>query len=143
MILNFIKKCLTFQTREDLPFNYCLDSSTNYLKSTSIDIDPYPVHIATGSNVTITLNFDLLKALEAGSKVDLLFRLKGTLQLEFPCIEVDGFSLPIGSCTYEITDLLNVFQLCPEHCPDGQENTLPLNPGQYKGKPNSPLKLTS
>ena len=40
----------------------------------------------------------------------------------------------LGSCNYDVTNFVPSLKFCPEHCPPGQENTLPLKPGHYQGK---------
>ena len=40
----------------------------------------------------------------------------------------------LGSCKYEVTNFVPSLKFCPEHCPPGQEATLPLKPGHYQGK---------
>jgi hypothetical protein len=50
-----------------------------------------------------------------------------------------GADIPIGSCTYDGSMILQLANLCPEHCPEGQVSDLPLNPGTYGG--NKKLKL--
>jgi len=44
-----------------------------------------------------------------------------------------GGDVPIGSCTYDGAFILQLAQVCPEHCPEGQASDLPLNPGHYGG----------
>ena len=44
-----------------------------------------------------------------------------------------GIELPIGSCEYDGSQLLQILQICPDFCPEGQVSDLPLNPGTYGG----------
>jgi hypothetical protein len=65
--------------------------------------------------------------------VELKAKKLGLIDLPIPCVEVEG--LHIGSCTYQLQDLLDEFAefLCPDWFPEGQDCTLPLNPGTYSG----------
>jgi hypothetical protein len=116
-----------------LALDYCLASSTDFLGAVSIDVTPYPVHVATGSSLTITANIELIKAIEVGSKVSLKLKKLGLLPLDIPCLQLGDLPVPLGSCEYDGALLLSILTVCPEHCPAGQENALPLNPGIYGG----------
>merc|ERR1712156_798757 len=57
--------------------------------------------------------------------------------MEIPCAKLPGLDLPVGSCTYQLEDLLSSAEntiICDQLLPDGQECGLPLNPGHYGGK---------
>jgi len=116
-----------------LALDYCLASSTDFLGPVAIDVTPYPAHVATGSSLTITANIELIKAIEAGSKVSLKLTKLGLIPIDIPCLQIGDLPVPIGSCEYEGALLLSILDVCPEHCPAGQENALPFNPGNYGG----------
>jgi len=106
----------------------------DYLGAATVDVTPYPIHVASGTTLTITANIDVIKAIEVGSVVSLKLTLKGIVDIPIPCLELGDLALPIGSCEYDGEILLNTVSICPDHCPPGQENSLPLNPGNFGGK---------
>merc|ERR1712083_199082 len=56
---------------------------------------------------------------------------EGLIPIPIPCLPIGDIS--IGSCTYDGDELLASASdfLCPTYVPEGQECSLPLNPGSY------------
>merc|ERR1711953_1419817 len=94
----------------------CLEGTENYVEDISVNIQPWPVHVATGA----TLSID-------GSELKLDLSLVTALgNLPIPCLPIDG--LEIGSCTYPIQRLLDDAQalgVCELFLPEGQDCSLP------------------
>ena len=58
------------------------------------DVQPFPVEVKTGGNVTITASMSLTATVPAGAKVALNVTKEGIVDLPLPCIPFLG---PIGS----------------------------------------------
>ena len=70
-----------------VPIEFCKDGSEAYLPSVSVDVNPYPPPVVTGSHIDIVANIELAKAIEAGSKLELKMKY-GALELPIPCLDV-------------------------------------------------------
>merc|ERR1712112_156644 len=100
--------------------------------SLTASVDPFPVVIATGETITISVSIDLTEEVPVGSQVSLKIKREGLIDIPFPCLTIDD--LQIGSCDYDGADLI-----CTDCFPEGQACALPLGPGMYGGDP--PLVL--
>jgi hypothetical protein len=79
--------------KQEIPYEFCNDGSADFVGAATVDVNPYPIHIVSGSHIDITANIDILKAIEAGSKIDLKLKLQGALfDIPIPCLEVRGHS---------------------------------------------------
>merc|ERR1719427_1269578 len=103
-------------------------------------VEPFPVVIATGETISLSVQLTLNEPVPVGAQVSLKIKKEGVIPIPFPCLEIDG--LHLGSCTYDGDHLLELAAegLCPDYFPEGQECKLPLNPGVYGG--GDPIVLT-
>ena len=60
----------------------------------AIDVQPFPVEVKTGGNVTISATLSLATTVPAGAKVALNITKEGLVDLPFPCHSI---LLPFGS----------------------------------------------
>merc|ERR1711953_889252 len=118
---------------DQLEYGFCEGADTSLGSIDAVDVQPFPVEVKTGGNVTISATLSLATTVPAGAKVALNITKEGIVDLPFPCSPI----FPIGSCEYEADDLLDKFSdiLCPAHVPEGQTCATPLNPGTYGGDP--------
>eukprot|EP00093_Oithona_nana_P009909 09909.XXX_599589_598912_1 [CDS] Oithona nana genome sequencing. len=111
----------------------CLEGTENFVENISVNIQPWPVHVATGATLSIDGGLTILDAIVEGSQLKLDLSLVTALgNLPIPCLPIDG--LEIGSCTYPIQRLLDdalELGVCELFLPEGQDCSLPLNPGSY------------
>ncbi len=67
----------------------CLDGTENWFKGISLNVVPWPVHIAQGATISLDGQIELLKTINAGSKLKLDLKLKSAIgNLPIPCIPV-------------------------------------------------------
>ena len=57
------------------------------MPSVTVDVNPYPPKVETGSHIDIVADIELAKAIEAGSKLELKLKY-GALGLPIPCLDV-------------------------------------------------------
>merc|ERR1712106_903161 len=96
-----------------------------------ISVEPFPLVIATGESLTLSVAVTLNEPVPVGATVDLKMGKEGLVPI--PIIPIGDIS--IGSCHYNGDDLLASASdfLCPTYVPEGQECMLPLGPGSYGG----------
>jgi len=76
------------KTDTNFPTDFCSSSSSDYLSKVLIDVDPYPIHLVHGENITTVINIDLIKSITTGSKLKLKLKRLGFIDIEIPCIKV-------------------------------------------------------
>merc|ERR1712227_288205 len=96
-----------------------------------------PLSLHTGASIKILAQLTLNEPVPEGATLSLNLKKEGLIPLPIPCLEING--LHIGSCTYDAGELIARPEICeflvPDHVPEGQGCTLPLNPGVYGGEP--------
>ena len=92
--------------KEVLPYEFCNDQSTDWVGAATVDVTPYPIHIADGAHIEITANIDIIKALEAGSTIDLKLKKLGAIDIPIPCLDV---SLELGRFQYSSINISHSF----------------------------------
>merc|ERR1712215_264868 len=124
---------------DQLEYGFC-DGSAEPGTIDNASVEPFPIVLATGETITLSVQLTLNEPVPVGAQVSLKIKKEGLIDVPFPCLEIDG--LHIGSCDYDGDHLLELGAdgLCPDYFPDGQECKLPLNPGVYGG--GDPLVLT-
>eukprot|EP00092_Neocalanus_flemingeri_P034340 GFUD01037347.1.p1 GENE.GFUD01037347.1~~GFUD01037347.1.p1 ORF type:complete len:183 (+),score=49.41 GFUD01037347.1:74-622(+) len=122
-----------------LEYGFC-DGSAEPASIDMATVDPFPVVLATGETVSLSVQLTLNEPIPVGAQVSLKIKKEGIIPIPFPCIEVEG--LHLGSCDYDGDHLLEIGAdaLCPTYFPEGQECMLPLNPGVYGA--GEPLVIT-
>merc|ERR1712243_326853 len=123
---------------DQLEYGFC-DGSAEPATIDTATVDPFPVVVATGETITLSVQITLNEVVPAGAQVSLKIKKEGLIPVPIPCLEIDG--LHIGSCDYDGDYLLTegADAICGPYFPEGQECALPLNPGTYGGDP--PLVL--
>merc|ERR1712121_598209 len=113
---------------DQLEYGFC-DGSAEPASIDFATVEPFPVVLATGETITIGVQITLNEVVPEGAQVSLKIKKEGLLDIPFPCLEIEG--LHIGSCDYDGQHLLELGAeaLCPTYFPDGQDCSLPLNPG--------------
>ena len=103
----------------------------------SVVVEPFPISLHTGASIKILAQLTLNEPVPEGATLSLNLKKEGLIPLPIPCLEING--LHIGSCTYDAGELIARPEICeflvPDHVPEGQGCTLPLNPGVYGGEP--------
>merc|ERR1711909_243733 len=102
---------------DQLEYGFC-DGSAEPASIDAASVEPFPIVVATGETITLSVQITLNEVVPAGAQVSLKIKKEGLIPVPIPCLEIDG--LHIGSCDY-----------------DGDH--LPLNPGVYGG--GEPLVL--
>ena len=145
--------------------NLCSDSSSSWLSDVSLDITPWPVHVAAGEIIYADAEGTLLQTIESGTSVKLEMKLVTVLgDLVIPCIPVSTIwniklrnwqlsidicyiqisDYQIGTCTYTAEWLMEKLAetgMCESLMAEGQACALPLNPGKY-AEGEIPLVIT-
>ena len=71
--------------------NYCLDGSDAWFGNIVLNINPWPVHISAGAQLSIDGGLDILQTVEVGSQLKLDLKLQTSLgALPIPCIPVSA-----------------------------------------------------
>merc|ERR1711944_397892 len=106
----------------------CLAGTGDWFSDISLNVSPYPVKVAEGESITIDGQFTLKQTVVTGSKLKLKLKGKTTFGLlPIPCLPINEDLAASGACE--------------QFLPEGQECSLPLNPGIYAGG-DEPLVLT-
>merc|ERR1739838_469260 len=110
---------------DQLEYGFCDGASSDVLSLDNISVEPFPLVIATGEQITLN------EPIPAGATVSLKIKREGLIPIPIPCLPIGDIS--IGSCTYDGDELIASAAdfLCPTYVPEGQECMLPLNPGFY------------
>merc|ERR1712244_64130 len=110
---------------DELEVGFCDGANQDVLSLDNISVEPFPLVIATGADITLNV------PVPAGATVSLKIHREGLIPIPIPCLPIGDIS--IGSCTYDGDELLAGASdfLCPTYVPEGQECSLPLNPGSY------------
>merc|ERR1719315_489867 len=117
----------------------CLDTTNDWVTGISLDLSPWPFHVAAGEVLSINGQIEVLQAIEVGSSIRLKLVLHTVLgDLTIPCIPLGD--LEIGSCTYPaqklLDDLSQLDGACDLIMPEGQDCTL------WHNEVTSTIKLT-
>merc|ERR1711920_64597 len=116
---------------DELEVGFCDGANSDVLSLDNISVEPFPLVIATGADITLNVQITLNEPVPAGATVSLKIHREGLIPIPIPCLPIGDIS--IGSCTYDGDELLASASdfLCPTYVPEGQELSLPLNPGSY------------
>merc|ERR1712154_87843 len=114
---------------DELEVGFCDGANQDVLSLDNISVEPFPLVIATGADITLNVQITLNEPVPAGATVSLKIHREGLIPIPIPCLPIGDIS--IGSCTYDGDELLAGASdfLCPTYVPEGQECSLPLNPG--------------
>merc|ERR1711872_192872 len=124
---------------DQLEYGFC-DGSAEPGSIDNASVEPFPIVLATGETITLSVQLTLNEPIPVGTQVSLKIKKEGLIDIPFPCLEVEG--LHIGSCDYDGDTLIaeGADAICGPYFPEGQACSLPLGPGMYGGEP--PLVLT-
>ncbi len=93
------------QVKQEIPYEYCNEGSSDFISDFTIDnITPYPIQFVSGNRIDITTNFDLIRAIEPGSIIEMKWTKLGIIDIPFPCIDVSTYRFPSishGDCVPE------------------------------------------
>lgn len=68
---------------------YCQDGSDQWFSNIQLDIQPFPVHVASGEHISIDAGVDIMQEVEVGSQLDVDMSVKTILgPLHIPCLDV-------------------------------------------------------
>ena len=103
--LFFIALCLASAQALTLKFknkaldiSYCLDGSDQWVSNIMLDVQPWPVTVATGATFTLDGGLDILQEIEPESMLRLELTLKTAIgDLPIPCIPVSIGNLTLNS----------------------------------------------
>jgi len=119
---------------EQIDVDVCNAAVTNeYVAKIDLAIDPNPIEIKAGKTISLHFGVDVLKEIAVGASISLNLK-KGLLPI--PCLDI-GLPVPIGSCKYDVQQLLDFLAEdpdfdCNKYLP-GNGCSLPLLPGHYGG----------
>eukprot|EP00091_Calanus_sinicus_P017817 TRINITY_DN3869_c0_g1_i1.p2 TRINITY_DN3869_c0_g1~~TRINITY_DN3869_c0_g1_i1.p2 ORF type:complete len:169 (-),score=59.35 TRINITY_DN3869_c0_g1_i1:137-643(-) len=116
---------------DELEVGFCDGANQDVLSLDNISVEPFPLVIATGADITLNVQITLNEPVPAGATIDLKIKREGLIPIPIPCLAIED--IHIGSCSYDGDELLASAGdfLCPAYVPEGQECMLPLNPGSY------------
>jgi hypothetical protein len=120
---------------EQIDVDVCKADVTNtFINNIDLAVDPNPIEVKAGKTISLHFGVDILKEVAVGATVELKLK-KGLLPI--PCIDV-GLPVPIGSCKYDIQQLLDFLAEsqdfdCDKYLP-GNGCSLPMLPGHYGGE---------
>merc|ERR1712025_239257 len=70
----------------------------------NISVEPFPLVIATGEDITLNVQITLNEPIPAGATVSLKIKREGLIPIPIPCLPIGDIS--IGSCDYDGDELL-------------------------------------
>merc|ERR1712168_1375527 len=102
---------------DQIEYGFCEGADESVGSPDIIDVQPFPVVVATGETITLTIQLTMAEGHEIppGATVSLKIKKEGIVDIPLPCLD---------------------------YFPDGQECTLPLGPGVYGGGKENPLTVT-
>ena len=75
---------------------YCFaDGSAEPATIDTATVEPFPIVVATGETITLSVQITLNEVVPAGAQVSLKIKKEGLIPVPIPCLEIDG--LHIGS----------------------------------------------
>merc|ERR1712215_411043 len=121
---------------DELEVGFCDGANSDVLSLDNISVEPFPLVIATGADITLNVQITLNEPIPAGATVSLKIKREGLIPIPIGDIS-------IGSCDYDGDELLASASdfLCPTYFPEGQDCMLPLNPGFYGSTDSLTLTL--
>merc|ERR1712123_151439 len=96
---------------DELEFGFCDGANQDVLSLDNISVEPFPLVIATGESLTISVAVTLNEPVPVGATVDLKIKKEGLIPIQIPCIPIDDIS--IGSCHYDGDALVVVLPEIP------------------------------
>ena len=124
---------------EIFSFFFIVDGANTPGSIDNITMSPLPIEVSTRGNISIYSEITLTEPIREGSRLQLNIFEDGLIPLPIPCSWWSDNDSMDGPCLYNISDLLDkpLIQdwLCPDHLPQDQDCSLPLNPGRYGGDP--------
>merc|ERR1712083_634200 len=101
---------------DQLEYGFC-DGSAEPATIDALAVEPFPIVIATGETITLTVEITLNEVVPVGAQVSLKIKKEGLIPIPIPCLTIDG--LHIGSCDYDGDYLLEqgADTLCPTYFP--------------------------
>merc|ERR1711936_1339849 len=118
---------------DELEVGFCDGANSDVLSLDNISVEPFPLVIATGADITLNVQITLNEPIPAGATVSLKIKREGLIPIPIPCLPIGDIS--IGSCDYDGDELLASTSdfLCPTYFPDGQDCMLPLTLPEIPG----------
>merc|ERR1712212_1123887 len=80
---------------DQLEYGFC-DGSAEPATIDALAVEPFPIVIATGETITLTVEITLNEVVPVGAQVSLKIKKEGLIPIPIPCLTIDG--LHIGSC---------------------------------------------
>ena len=78
------------------PVQHCFaDGSAEPAAIDTATVEPFPIVVATGETITLSVQITLNEVVPAGAQVSLKIKKEGLIPVPIPCLEIDG--LHIGS----------------------------------------------
>merc|ERR1711910_232557 len=90
---------------DQLEYGFC-DGSAEPASIDAASVEPFPIVVATGETITLSVQITLNEVVPAGAQVSLKIKKEGLIPVPIPCLEIDG--LHIGSCDYDGDHLLEL-----------------------------------
>ena len=76
--------------------NTCMDGTNDWFDNFNLDVQPWPVQIATGKTLTLQGQVDIMQEIEVGSGVDIKLTLITSIgNIPVPCLPVSTVQAPI------------------------------------------------
>merc|ERR1711942_477467 len=89
---------------DELEVGFCDGANTDVLSLDNISVEPFPLVIATGEDITLNVQITLNEPIPAGATVSLKIKREGLIPIPIPCLPIGD--IHIGSCDYEGDELL-------------------------------------
>ena len=75
--------------KNDIPFSICDAAATNqYVNNLTVSIQPNPIVIKPGKQISLDIGVDLLKEIPIGSRVSLKLKKDDWIDIPIPCLKV-------------------------------------------------------
>merc|ERR1712244_191421 len=91
---------------DELEVGFCDGANQDVLSLDNISVEPFPLVIATGADITLNVQITLNEPVPAGATVSLKIHREGLIPIPIPCLPIGDIS--IGSFTYDGDELLLV-----------------------------------
>ncbi len=75
--------------KKDIPFSICDAAATNqYVNNLTVSVQPNPIVIKPGKEISLDIGFDILKEIPIGSRVSLKLKKDDWIDIPIACLKV-------------------------------------------------------
>merc|ERR1711872_552928 len=79
---------------DQLEYGFC-DGSAEPGSIDNASVEPFPIVLATGETITLSVQLTLNEPIPVGAQVSLKIKKEGLIDVPFPCLEIEVFTLDL------------------------------------------------